>query len=82
MLKPWLVRLPCLLTLCFKKHMFWHLLPAPVIGGQVHKLPLLSAEEWMDKQLCSTKQRERLGFTKLCLICGSKDHEGEDSGTM
>ena len=28
--------------------MCWHQLPAPVIGGQVCRLPRLSVEEWMD----------------------------------
>ena len=35
--------------------MFWHLLPALVIGGQVYRPLSLSAQEWIDKKLFSTK---------------------------
>ena len=31
-------------------HMFWHLLPAPVVGGQKCMLPPLGGEEWKGKQ--------------------------------
>ena len=41
--------------------MFWHLLPAPVIGGQVCRPLSLSAHEWIDKKLFFDEKRDRLG---------------------
>ena len=36
--------------------MFWHLLPAPVIGGHQCRLLSLRTKEWMDKKIfCDAK---------------------------
>ena len=37
---------------------FWQLLPAPVIGGQVYRLPPISTDEWMDKKLLSDEKKK------------------------
>ena len=44
-------RILCLQTVA--KSMFWHLLPATAIGGQVpqvYRLPQISTDEWLDKK--------------------------------
>ena len=33
------------------EHMFWQLLPAPVIGGQVSRRPPIRTDGWIDKKL-------------------------------
>ena len=58
--------------------MFWHLLTAPVIGGQVYKLPSLSAEEWVDKQT----RKNGTDLAAWGRACGrSKGHERKNSDT-
>ena len=51
-------------SLCFQnsesEHKFWQLLPAPVIGSRVCRLPPLSAEEWSDKKIFDEKSEVAL----------------------
>ena len=45
--------------------MFWYLLPARVIGGQVHRVPPISEDEWEEKKiLFEEKKQEELGRNK------------------
>ena len=32
------------------ERMFWHLLPGPVVGGQVHRAPPIITEQWEEKK--------------------------------
>ena len=59
--------------------MFWHLLPAPVLGGRAYGLPPLSAEEWMGKKLLFDEETEGTWAHELDINVGWERPEADDS---
>ena len=49
------------------ERMFWQLLPASVIGGEVYRLPPIGTDEWMDKNLCFDKKH----WTDVAMQCSA-----------
>ena len=68
------------------ERMFWHLLPAPVIGGQVYWLPPPSTEEWLDKKLLlDEKKQDWIGPNKrnsILMMMMIRWHSGESCSAM
>ena len=62
--------------------MFWDLLPAQVIGGQVCRLPPLSAEEGMDKKLIFDEKNGPTWPHEAELHAGAKGYESKGSDTI
>ena len=47
--------------------MFWHLLPAPLIGGQVRRVPPINTEEWeKNKDLFDEKKGRSWPNAEMC----------------
>ena len=60
------------------ERMFWQLLPAPVIGGQVYST---STDEWAERTFFSMKKNGSEGHNKQCSP-QRKNNERKDPGTV
>ena len=57
--------------------MFWNLLPALMIGGQVCRVPPFSVEEWMDKKYIFTESPRGMA-ARDGTQCGSGEPKAKD----